>query len=114
MTGRPHNNKTDSRTKWELLAMDERGMSDQIHSCQRSASSKSSEVIRGVPQGSVIGPILFLLFVDDVPNCITGANARIRLFTDDTSLTVKDPNRLDLMNLASEKTHKISQSFQHN
>ena len=49
------------------------------------ASSDWIYILAGVPQGSILGPLLFLLYINDIVNDI-GAN--IRLFADDTSLFI--------------------------
>ena len=51
------------------------------------AYSSVKQVTSGVPQGSVLGPLLFLLFVNDIPDSIKGF---IVMFADDVKI-VADP-----------------------
>ena len=72
------------------------------------ATSRELPVTSGVPQGSLIGPILFLLFVDDLPNTVK--TSRVACYADDTNIfksidSITDCNALqsdvnDLVNLS--------------
>ena len=56
--------------------------------------SGSRAVISGVPQGSVIGPILFLIYINDVANSIP-YEANAKLFADDLKTYVRVKNNSD-------------------
>ena len=73
------------------------GISSKIHDWFRSylqgskqqftvlgATSQKLPVTSGVPQGSLVGAILFLLFVDDLPN--TFKTSRVACYADDTKI----------------------------
>ena len=48
----------------------------------QGSQSQTSEVTSGVPQGSVLGPLLFLMFINDMPSYLKNSST-IRLFADD-------------------------------
>ena len=57
------------------------------------------EVLSGVPQGSCLGPLLFVLFINDMPNLLENV---CKLFADDTKLIGTIKNSLDLKSIQSD------------
>ena len=55
--------------------------------------SEKKLVKYGVPQGSVLGPLLFLLYISDMLNCYKGIDYKFVLYADDTNLFVIDESR---------------------
>jgi hypothetical protein len=58
--------------------------------------SDKCEVKLGVPQGSILGPLLFLLFINDLPHYLS--KFKSLLFADDTTLFMEDNDQVELMN----------------
>ena len=53
-------------------------------------NSSFKSINHGVPQGSVLGPLLFLIYINDLPNALVYSDAFI--FADDTALLYSDKN----------------------
>ena len=89
--------------KWFSSYLSDR---QQFVSIQNSVS-ESKSILHGVPQGSVLGPLLFLIYINDLPNAIS--NSDTFLFADDTCLLFSDSDtkvieekvNLDLKQLSS-------------
>ena len=62
-----------------------------------------------VPQGSVIGPFLFILYINDLVNCST--KAKIRIFADDTAVYFACSNKAEFKELVKAIMIQLDEWF---
>ena len=70
-------------------------LDNRTQKCSINGSlSKTCSLSCGVPQGTILGPLLFLLYINDLPNCLT--NCVPWMYADDTHLTYAGDNTGDI------------------
>lgn len=74
--------------------------------------STSLPIKLGVPQGSVLGPLFFLLFINDLPHFVNGFSCK--LFADDTSLYMSNKSYDELITNFHLSTAKLLDWCNHN
>lgn len=75
----------------------------------RKTTSTNLPVQRGVPQGSILGPILYIIFVSDFPSYITNYSSPI-MYADDTVLLLKNPSPENL-EIETHTALKMSEQY---
>ena len=69
--------------------------------------SKAKKVTCGIPQGSCLGPLLFIIYLNDLEECLQSSRASI--YADDTSLTIASSNSVKLVDDAHRELLNISE-----
>ena len=80
----------------ELLEWLERLYPGRTH-CTKvgDALSDETDMVSGVIQGSVIGPLMFLVFINEIIEILDSYGIKVKFFADDAKLYVKIVNSVD-------------------
>ena len=103
-----HIGLTTSTTQWFRSYLTNRSQITSVG----DAHSASTEMPIGVPQGSILGPLLFLIYVNDLPDCHLASD--IILYADDTVLYYSSKSVSDLEHHINADLGTVSEWFSRN
>lgn len=73
--------------------------------------SNWDRIVRGVPQGSILGPLLFILYVNDLPDV---SNNTVLSYADDTSIIISGESTEDLKRKTVNSINQVKEWFDEN
>ena len=88
--------------KWFKSYLSNRQQFVQIH----KTKSDIKPVVCGIPQGSILGPLLFILYINDLAE--VSDTLHTILFADDTTVTIEGKNEAELINILNTELQKLN------
>ena len=80
--------------------------------CVNGVLSQSLPISFGVPQGSILGPLLFIMYINDLPQCVT--NGKVALYADDTAVFYSAKNIHEVQRILEGQLSNVSQWLSEN
>ena len=75
-------------------------------------TSQYKHIKYGVPQGSILGPLLFIIYINDLEN--SSKTLHKVIFADDTNLFLSHKNKSELQELLNKELHNVDHWFKAN
>ena len=92
---------TGKMNRWIEAFLRERSQTVSVN----GSISNERKVTSGIPQGSVLGPLLFVIFINDLPVNITST---IKMFADDTKMYIRS-DQVNATNQLQEDLYKLEE-----
>jgi hypothetical protein len=84
-----------------------------VNDCSHNTNSNWGSVSHGVPQGYILGPLLLLIYNNDLRLVLNTISSPI-LFADDTSVIISNPDPLSFLNSVTIVLNKLKLWFNTN
>ena len=90
-------------------------LSNRTQYVELNGKSSSNALIKcGVPQGSILGPLLFCIFINDLPISLKDTNVSCDMFADDNTLHTSDKTIGTVPNILQQGLYIVQDWFQIN
>ncbi len=93
---------SENTMKWFTSYLDQRAQCTIF----KGKVSEKSTITCGVPQGSILGPLFFILFINDLPLCVE--NSDCDMYADDSSVTNSADNVMELEENLNDDMESVS------
>lgn len=99
---------------WFKSYLSERSQRVSLNKGRNCWHSRLLTINKGIPQGSILGPVLFIIYINDLTSIVTNASVNIVNYADDTNLLIKNKLFPELINSCREVVDMLQAWFARN